>query len=196
LVPEVIMSGSSQTWLVFSFCLASSAVATSIASAQKVEPGIGVGVGFPTGRLGAERHPGPIVNGYAVLGSPERTVRFQIGVEGAWFRGKTNPSALGSSAEGDLRIIGLLANLLIASGGERIRPYLTLGGGLQSLSIKNRRNPYGSIVGLRGGVGLEAPLGNNSVRVEVQAHAILSDFGTGQDFGLGTYVPFTLAFQF
>jgi len=192
----MIMSGSTHTWLVISFCLASSAGATPIASAQKLEPGIGVGVGFPTGRLGAERQPGPVVNGYAVLGSHERKVRLQIGVEGAWFRGKTNPSGLGSSAEGDLRIVGLLANLLIASGGGRIRPYLTLGGGLQSLSIENRRNPYGSVVGLRGGVGLRTLWGNTSVHAEVQAHAILSDFGTGKDFGLGTYVPFTLALQF
>jgi len=135
------MSGSTQKWLVISVCLAGSVGAAPIASAQKLEPGIGVGVGFPTGRLGAQRLPGPVVNAYAVLGSPERTVRLQLGVEGARFRGKTNPSALGSSDEGDARVIGLLANLLIAPGSGRIRPYLTLGGGLQSLTIENRDNP-------------------------------------------------------
>lgn len=190
------MNGSKRIWVAMLFCLLSSAGMTQVASAQKVDPGIGVGVGFPTGLMGEHRRPGPVVNAYALIGSATRTVRFQLGVESAWFSGKPRLSALGSSAEGDLRIVGLIVNLLIATHGDGIRPYLALGGGLQYMSVENRRNPYGSVPALRGGIGLEAPWGNRSVRAEVHAHAILSDFGTGKDFVVGTYVPVTLSLQF
>ena len=169
---------------------------TRVASAQRVDPGIGVGVGFPTGALGEHRRPGPVVNAYALIGSETRTVRLQLGVEGAWFSGKHPLSAHASSAEGDLRIIGLIANLLIAPHVDGIRPYLALGGGLQYMSIENRRNRYGSVPAVRVGIGLQVPWGNRSLRAEVHGHGILSDFGTGKDFVAGTYVPFTLSLQF
>ena len=178
------------------FCLASSAGVTRVASAQKVDPGIGVGVGFPTGALGEHRRPGPVVNAYALIGSATRTVRLQLGVESAWFSGTHRLSAHASSAEGDLGIVGLIANLLIAPHVDGIRPLLALGGGLQYMSVENHRNPYGSVPALRGGIGLEAPWGKRSVRAEVHFHGILSDFGTGKDFVVGTYVPVSLSLQF
>jgi hypothetical protein len=190
------MMGNKRMLVAMLSCFASGPGVAWVASAQRVDPGIGVGVGFPTGKLGEHRRPGPVVNAYALIGSATRTVRLQVGVEGAWFSGKPRLSAFSSSAEGDLRMVGLIATVLIATYGDGIRPYLALGGGLQYMSVENRRNPYGSVPALRGGIGLEAPWGKRSVRAEVHAHGILSDFGTGRDFVMGTYVPVTISLQF
>ena len=169
---------------------------TSSAKAQHISPGVALGVAVPTGGLGRERSPGPLTQVYAILGKPDRIVRFQISAEGMWCPGKPAPTSLTSSAYGNLRALSVLGTLLIAPASADVKPYLSLGGGLQSLAIEGRQNPYGRLVGVRSGVGIEAPLRRIRVRAEVSAHAVLSDFGTGRDFRIATYVPVTLAIQF
>lgn len=133
---------------------------------------------------------------YAVIGKPDRIARVQIGAEGVWFRSRASAPALGSSAYGNLRVLSILSNVVIAPPLSGIKPYLTLGGSVQWLSIEGRTNPYGRLFGLRSGLGIEAPWGKKSARAEISAHAILSDFGTGRDFRIGTYIPVTFAIQF
>jgi hypothetical protein len=168
---------------------------TSPAGAQHISPGVAVGTAVPTGDLGRERSPGPVAQLYLVVGRPDRIARFQITAEGVWCPGKLAPASLSSSAYGNFRALSLLGSLLLAPASA-VKPYLSLGAGLQALSIQGTRNPYGRLVGVRSGVGIEAPLRETSVRAEVGAHAVLSDFGTGHDFRIATYVPVTLAIQF
>jgi hypothetical protein len=178
---------------VFLFALS---VGASGAGAQHISPGAAVGIGIPTGDLGRERSPGPLVQAYLVVGRSDRVVRFQISAEGLWCSGRQPPTSLTSSAYGDLRALSILGTLLFAPPPMGIRPYLSLGGGLQSLTIEGRQNPYGRLVGVRSGAGIELPLRKAFVRAEISAHAVLSDFGTGHDFSIATYVPVTLSIQF
>jgi hypothetical protein len=182
----------SGTWVLL-VVVASASV--SAVGAQHVAPGLAVGIAVPTGGLGRERSPGPVVQTYAVIGKRDEIARFQIGAEGVWFRGRS-PAPVASSAYGNLRAIGILGNVVIAPPVSEIKPYLTLGGGVQWLSIEGRTNPYGRLLGLRSGLGIEAPWGNASARAEISAHVVLSDFGTGVDFHPGTYFPVTFAIQF
>jgi hypothetical protein len=166
------------------------------AGAQNIAPGLAVGIGVPIGDLGRERLPGPVVQTYAVLGERNRIARLQIGAEGAWFPGNAAAPAIASSAYGDLRVFSILGSVLIAPRSSGMKPYVTLGGGVQWLSVENRVNPYGSIVGVRSGLGVESPWGRKTFRAEISAHAILSDFATGKDWGMAAYIPFTFAIQF
>lgn len=178
-------------------CLvAGSFLIAPVAPAQQLSTGIALGVAIPTGDLGAERLPGPLVHAFVILGSARRIVRLQVGAEGILIRGKRASSPMSSSAEGDLRSLGLLASVLMAPRMELVRPYLTIGTALQRLSIPGRMNPYRTILGARGGLGLEAVWRKRTFRGEVTPHIVLSDFGTGQDWSLGTYVPITLGILF
>lgn len=167
-----------------------------VAQAQSLSTGAALGVAFPTGDLGAQRLPGPLVHAFVILGSAERIVRLQVGAEAMLIRGKRPSSALGSSADGDFRSLGLLASMLVAPRMEGGRPYLTIGTALQRLSIPGRRNPYPISLGARAGLGLETLWRERKFRWEVAPHIVLSDFGSGEDWSMGTYVPVTLGIQF
>lgn len=167
-----------------------------VAPAQQLSTGIALGAAVPTGDLGAERLAGPLVQAFVILGSGERIVRLQVGAEATLIRGKRASSPTSSSAEGDLRSVSLLASVLMAPRMEGGRPYLTVGAALQRLSIPGRRNPYGTMVGARGGLGLESVWRKRTFRGEVTPHIVLSDFGTGEDWSMGTYVPITFGIRF
>ena len=93
-------------------------------------------------------------------------------------------------------MFSILGSVLIAPRLSGMKPYVTLGGGVQWLSVENSMNPYGSIVGVRSGVGVEGPWGRKTFRAEISAHAILSDFATGKDWAIGAYIPATFAIEF
>ena len=187
------MSGISRVArFLFVFCVA----VVPRAYAQHISPGVAIGVAVPTGDLGRERSLGPVTQIYAVIGRPDRVLKFQISAEGAWLPGKSPPASLTSSAYGNLRALSLLGSLVIAPALDSVKPYLSFGAGLQDLSIQGRQNPYGRLVGVRTGVGVEIPLRELSLRAEVSAHAVLSDFGTGHDYSIATYFPITFAIQF
>lgn len=167
----------------------------SVASAQGVSAGLGLGIAVPTGRLGAERLPGPIVQAFATLGDAERRVRLQLGAEGVWIQGKGDSSPL-SSVDGDFRSLALVASVIVAPKKQGVRPYATAGAAIHRLSIEEQTNPYGAIPGARGGIGFEAPWRRQRIRGEVSAHAILSDFGTGRDWAMGSYSSITVGILF
>lgn len=168
----------------------------AVAPAQQLSPGVALGVAIPMGDLGALRSPGPLVHGFAILGSAQRIVRLQLGVEALLIPGEPHASPLSSTAKGNFRSLGLLASVLVAPRTEGVRPYLTVGAAIQRLSVPGQVNPPRNVLGARGGLGLAALWRKRTIRGEVTPHIVLSDFGTGQDWSLGTYVPITFGIQF
>lgn len=173
------------------------AAAATPLGAQGVSLGVAAGVAVPTGPLGANRSPGPVAQASVYLGGFGRRVRGRVDVEAAWFPGGGQPPGrLASSDEGDLRVSGVLASLVVGPRGGPVRPYALVGAGAQGLSVPGRTNPYGAVPGVRAGVGVRATVWGLRLHAELVPHAILSDYGTGRDFEIGTYWPITVGVRF
>ena len=162
---------------------------------QGAFPGVALGVAVPSGDYGDTRGTGPLAQLFVVFGGPDRRLRLRLDAEGVWLpaRGPDNPVSIPG---GDMRILSGIANLIIGPRGSEARPYFLFGVAKQWVSVTNGTNPYGAVPGARAGFGVEVPIRHWTVRAEIAAHAVLSDFATGHDFGLGTYWPVTVAIQF
>lgn len=165
-------------------------------AAQRVSPGFAIGVAIPTGPYGETRGLGPLSQLSLVFRDPESKVRFRFEAEGAWFPSREQASGFVSSSQGDLRILSILGTVLLAPGIPGVRPYVGVGAGRHWLRVPSSVNPYGAVFGVRAAVGLEGGWGDRRWRAEVGTHAVLSDYATGRDFGLGTYLPFMVGMQF
>ena len=168
---------------------------TSKLVGQGIHPGFGLGVAVPAGDYRQTHGSGPLAQFFILFGGADRRLRLRVEAEGVWFPGHIPASAL-SDASGDLRIVSSIASLMIGPRTSGARPYLLLGAGPQWLSVSKVNNPYGSVIGTRAGLGVEGRLGDWTVRAEIAAHAVLSDFATGHDYGLGAYWPVAVAIQF
>jgi hypothetical protein len=191
-----IVSRSLSAWR---FCLVLIGVLAAIPcelSAQPVSHGVAIGVAVPTGDYGETRHPGPLAHVSLTFRDPERRIRFRVEGEGVWFPVRDDSSPIPSSSAGDLKILSILASVLLAPNSGSVRPYFIIGGGPQWLSVPNSINPYGLLLGVRAAIGLEGKWSGRKLRAELGAHAVLSDYATGRDFGLGTYVPVMVGIQF
>ena len=168
---------------------------TSKLVGQEIHQGFGLGVAVPAGDYGQTHGSGPLAQFSILFGGADKRLRLRVDAEGVWFPGHIPASAL-SSTSGDLRILSGIANLMIGPRTSGARPYLLLGAGPQWVSVTKVPNPYGSVIGTRAGLGVEGRLGDWTVRAEIAAHAVLSDFATGHDYGLGAYWPVAVAIQF
>jgi hypothetical protein len=162
--------------------------------AQTIRPEAAVGIAVPAGRLGEDRRPGPLARAGVVLGGPANVVRFRVDAEGSWMPGKGGSSQ--SSAAGSLWAASAVGTLLIGRTNGETAPYLLLGAAAQRLEVRGTPNPYGTLAGLRMGLGLRRRFGRHVAGFEITPHAVLSDYGTGRDFSIGTYWPFIVRLTF
>ena len=178
--------------------LSALAVTPSHIFAQAVRLGVAGGFAIPTGAYGQTRTAGPLVRGTLTLGGPERRVRFRGDLEGAWLLDIADGASVGvvSSRQGTLRAVSALASVLVGPAGGHFTPYLIAGAGAQRLSVEKVRNPYGTVAGVRAGVGIRFRLGRTAVHAEITPHWALTDFGTGRDFEVGSYVPMVVGVSF
>jgi hypothetical protein len=79
--------------------------------------------------------------------------------------------------------------------GRTTRPYTLLGVGMHWMTIPGRHNPYGRVLGAGVGAGAEIPVRRIALRIETQAHIILSDYGN-YDFEWSSFWPVTLGLRF
>lgn len=180
---------------VLALCAGQASLASARLAAQTARPEIAAGVAVPAGALAAQRVAGPLVRAGVVLGAPSRIVRVRLDAEAAWMpaRGRTVPI---SSASGTLRTVGAVASMLVGPAEPRIAPYLLAGISAQRMQVNGHPNPYGTLAGVRLGVGVRRTVGTHELRAEVAEHAVLSDYGTGRDFAVGTYWPISFGVTF
>ena len=166
--------------------------------AQPVERSLALGVVLPAGDYARLRTIGPAVRAAVAFGDLEtRRVRLRLELEGVWLRSRGARPGVANSDPGSLTALSVVATGVFgprSRGG--VAPYVIAGVALQSLTIPGTRNPYGSTLGLRVGVGLQRHVGERSVFFEIAPHLALTDFGTGQDFGAAAYVPLVVGFRF
>ena len=193
---EIVSRARSSAWRC---CLVLIGVVAGIPcelSAQPVSSGVAIGVAVPIGGYGDTRSPGPLAQLSLTFRNPESRVRFRVEGEGAWMFGREDPSPFSSSAEGDLRILSILASVLLAPDTGSVRPYFVIGGGPQWLAVPDNVNPYGMSFGVHAAIGLEGKWRGRKLRSELGAHLVLSDYATGEDYTPGTFVPFTVGVEF
>ncbi|HMI48059.1 MAG TPA: hypothetical protein VK481_05280, partial [Gemmatimonadaceae bacterium] len=163
---------------------------------QGIQPGFALGVAVPSsGDYGRRHRAGPLAQLSVLFGDSDRRVRLRIEAEGAWFPGRAAPNPP-FSADGDMRILSAFADLIMGPRMTGPRPYFLFGAGPQWITVPGVPNPYGGVPGVRAGVGLEGKVRGLTLRGEVSANAVLSDFATGRSFTPGTYWPLTLGIQF
>ena len=162
---------------------------------QEIHPGLALGVAVPADDYAKTHRTGPLTQLFVVFGGADQRLRVRVEAEGVWFPGRV-PANTVSSTSGDMRILSGIATLMIGPRGHGARPYFLLGAGPQWVSVPKVTNPYGYVPGARAGIGVDGRVGPCTLRAEIAAHAVLSDFATGHDFGLGTYWPLTVAIQF
>ncbi len=182
--------------LVAAHCFAAAVPQRS--SAQVAQLGIAGGLAIPTGAYGETRTAGPLIRGMLSLGRPSWVARFRCDFEGAWLLDQADRDGpdFGSSRQGTLRAVGVIALVVAGPAGGRLAPYVVAGAGAQRLRVEGVRNPYGLVTGVRAGAGIRARLGRAAVHAEVTPHWALTDFGTGRDFGVGSYVPIAVGISF
>ncbi len=172
-------------------------VAPVSASAQAVRLGVAGGVAVPIGAYGETRSSGPLVRGSVMIGGLERRVRFRGDVEAAWMlAADDHASTVPGSHFGTLRALSVLGSVLIGGTGPGFAPYVIAGLGAQRLRVDGSSNPYGTTIGARIGAGVRWRVGRTLLHAELTPHWALSDFATGRDFGVGSYVPATLGISF
>ncbi|MEJ7760194.1 MAG: hypothetical protein WKF55_11475 [Gemmatimonadaceae bacterium] len=164
--------------------------------AQAVQVGVAGGFAIPTGAYGRTRIPGPVVRGSLSVGGPQRRVRLRGDIEGALLLDQADGESIGSSQEGTIRAVSIFVAAVAGPTGGRLAPYVIAGAGLQRLTVKGTRNPYGTTAGVRAGAGLRFRFGRSAIHAEVTSHLALTDFATGRDFDVGSYVPVVIGISF
>ena len=186
-------------------------VAASPAIAQL--PGLGfggsIGANLPNGRYADGAKTGLVANGLVELRS---SGRFGLRGELFWSRSDIDAAVIrriGNSvlsesdaqrADGDVNLIGGIANVVMSMGMSSIRPYLIGGVGVYHRRVA--QNVSGTVqefrdlretdndVGFNGGAGLRLSLGGLSTFVEARYHAV----ATKPD--RTTFVPVTVGISF
>jgi hypothetical protein len=177
--------------------LLSVVLALAAAGAQAFSPSFAVGAAVPTGYYATRRSPGPIVRASLTVGYPERQyVWLRVDGEGAWLLDEGGGHVLLGSVDGTLRSLGVFATVAAGPRREGVRPYAFMSAGPQWLRVEGATNPYGVSLGLRGGAGIRAKARGLELEAEVGAHVVTSDFGTGHEFKMGSFVPVTLGVRF
>lgn len=186
-----------QLWFVILLAgLGALVISPSRAVAQTVQVGVSGGLAVPTGAYGRTRVPGPVVRGSITLGGPQRRVRFRGDLEGAWLLDQADGASIGSGQQGTIRAVSALAAVVAGPTGGRVAPYVIAAAGVQRLTVKGTSNPYGTTTGVRAGAGLRVRLGRSAIHAEIASHLALTDFATGRDFDIGSYVPLVVGVSF
>lgn len=179
--------GSGLLAVMVTIVLATVVIARPIAAQSKnVEAGFGVIV--PGRGLGTNRSPGPLARLGFVIGDTARRARLRVDGEAAWMPGQ--------SAQNNWRAYGLVVSALMGQRPASTGPYVIVGLAAQRIAVSTTPNPYGTLWGLRAGVGVQSPVGRTVFRWEATPHIVLSEYGTGRNYSFGSYWPVSVGFAF
>lgn len=166
-------------------------IAPTCLRAQSPEPFVAVGVALPSGGLGAQQAPGPVVRGGLTYGDRDRShVRLRVELEAALLPGR-------AANRGTFRSGSALVSLLVGTtAAPVVAPYGLVGLAVERLAITGVRNPYGTTVGLRAGLGVRSRVWSRPMFVEVAPHLAVTDFATSRDYSAGVRVPIVVGVAF
>jgi hypothetical protein len=163
----------------------------ALASAQKgYALGIGGGAAIPVGKLGDLQKTGYSALVTLALGSPD----FPIGVRiDGIYNSLTHATPASGATSGDLRVAGVLLDLVYAFPGTYAKPYLLAGAGWYASKVDTTGAKAQNNVGFNGGLGITFGFGPAAAFLEARYHSISRTVAKG---GVFQFVPITFGLMF
>lgn len=174
--------------------LASIVVSTQATAQKTYALGIGGGAAIPVGKLTETQNTG--FNGIIALAIGVAELPIGVRIDGIYNNfshkniGTAPPSTTGTS---DLRISGILGNLIYAFPGTSAKTYIVAGGGLYNTKLDVAGSESENHFGLNAGLGITFGLGPITSFMESRYHFISREPSKG---GVIHYVPVTLGLMF
>jgi hypothetical protein len=165
------------------------------ASAQKSYAlGVSGGAAIPTGKFADAQSTGYAATVFLALGVPD--LPFGVRFDGIYnnFSGRTvTPAGGGSTTNPDIRMIGLLGNLIYSFPGTSAKPYLVTGGGIYNTKADVADSRSESDFGYSAGFGATFGVRYLAAFIEVRYHGIARETAKGGNI---QFVPITLGIVF
>jgi len=169
--------------------LACCVLGAPLAAQRPLHPELAVGVGIPTGSLGARYSAGLLLGAGVLIVDSARVWRLRLDGEVLRLHAKVAPNVFGS-ATGIYQSVGTMATLLVGPARHVVAPYVIAGLGIQQVRVSDvTYNRDGVVPALRVGGGMRANVRGVRVSLELSQHLVFSGRGTGGVPVLGGVSP-------
>jgi hypothetical protein len=171
--------------------LASLAFSRPVHAQKTYALGVGGGAAIPVGRLSRTQNTG--YNGIVALAIGVAELPIGVRFDGIYATLLNNNPSAGSGTSSDLRITGVLGNLIFAFSGTSAKPYVVVGGGLYNMKADVPGATSDNYFGLNAGLGATFGIGPFATFVESRYHSISRKVADG---GVAHFVPITVGLMF
>lgn len=176
--------------------IATLAVLPPTALAQKSYAiGLAGGATVPTGRFSDTESTGHNITGFLALGVPDLPVGVRFDGVYNRFSGRTVTASGGASTveNPDVRVIGILGNLIYTLPGTVAKPYIVTGGGIYNSKPLVAGAKSQNDFGFSAGFGATFGVSRLAAFIEARYHGVSRDDESGGNI---QFVPITLGIMF
>ena len=173
--------------------LALSGLSGSALAQRTFAVGIGGGAAIPVGKLSKAQDTG--YNGIVAIAMGVAELPLGVRIDGIYNK-LLNKNVLtpgGGAFSSDLRVMGVLTNLILAFPGTTAKPYVIVGGGLYSIKPDTTAAKSENYFGINAGLGATFGIGPFATFVESRYHSISRKAAKG---GVMQFVPITVGLMF
>jgi hypothetical protein len=166
---------------------------TSALAQKTFALGVGGGAAIPVGRLSNTQDAG--YNGIIALAMGVAELPIGIRLDGIYNTLLNNKQLTpgGGNFSSDLRVMGVLGNLIFAFSGTNAKPYVLVGGGLYNVKPDTTAAKSENYFGINAGLGATFGIGPFATFVESRYHSISRKTTKG---GVMQFVPITVGLMF
>lgn len=174
--------------------LAMSALSNSALGQKSFAVAVGGGAAFPVGKLSRTQDTG--YNGIIAIAMGVAELPIGVRLDGIYnqlLEDKQLSPGGGGPTKSDLRVIGVLGNLIFAFSGTSAKPYVIVGGGLYNIRPDTTAAKSENYFGVNGGLGATFGIGPFAIFIESRYHSISRKTAKG---GVMQFIPITAGFMF
>jgi len=166
---------------------------SSSAPGQKtLAVGIGGGAAIPVGKLSNTQDTG--YHGILALAMGVAELPIGVRIDGIYNKLLNNKQlSPGGAFSSDLRVMGVLGNLIFAFSGTNAKPYVIVGGGLYNIKPDTTAAKSENYFGVNAGLGATFGIGPFATFVESRYNSISRKAAKG---GVMQFVPITVGLMF
>ena len=151
--------------------------------------GVSGGAAIPTGKFNDVYSTGYAITAFIALGVPDLPIGVRLDGVYNQFSGRTVASVVNP----DLRLMGVLGNLLYTFPSTTVKPYLITGGGFYNSKVDTPDAKSRNDFGFSAGLGATFGLGPLAAAIEARYHGISRDTNDGGNIH---FVPITIGITF
>lgn len=151
---------------------------------------LGGGAAIPVGKFGDAQKTGP--SGIAAIAIGVAELPIGVRFDGIYNNFRANPQT-GTTVNSDFRVVGVLANLVIAFPGSTAKPYMVFGGGLYNSKADSTGAKSQNDFGFNAGLGATFGFGPFAIFLESRYHSVSRKESNG---GVYQFVPVTIGLMF